>query len=53
MKIGVIQASSQACKNKLLYRHSKGAIQIPYSGELPLELIAGIAAWCLDTGSHV
>ena len=35
------------------YRHSKGAIQIPYSGELPLELIAGIAAWCLDTGSHV
>ena len=34
------------------YRHSKGAIQIPYSEELPLDLIAEIAAWCRETGNH-
>ena len=34
------------------YKHSKGAIRIPYSGELPLALIAEIAAWCRDTGNH-
>ena len=34
------------------YRYSKGTIRIPYSGELPLELIAEIAAWCRDTGNH-
>jgi uncharacterized protein YdhG (YjbR/CyaY superfamily) len=34
------------------YKHSKGAIQIPWSGELPLELIAEIAAWCQETGNH-
>ena len=34
------------------FKHSKGAIQIPYSGELPLALIAEIAAWCRDTGNH-
>ena len=34
------------------YKHSKGAIQIPYSGELPLALISEIAAWCRDTGNH-
>ena len=34
------------------YKHSKGAIQIPWSGELPLELIAEIAAWCRETGNH-
>lgn len=32
--------------------YSKGTIRIPYSGELPLELIAEIAAWCRDTGNH-
>ena len=31
------------------YKTSKGAIQIPYSGPLPLALIAEIAAWC---GAH-
>lgn len=35
------------------YKHSKGSIQIPYSDELPLELIAEIAAWCRETGNHV
>ena len=33
-------------------RYSKGAIQIPYSDELPLKLIAEIAAWCRETGNH-
>ena len=28
------------------YKTSKGAIQIPYSKPLPLELIGEIAAWC-------
>lgn len=32
--------------------YSKGAIQIPYSDHLPLELIAEIAAWCRDSGNH-
>ena len=31
---------------------SKGSIQIPYSNDLPLELIAEIAAWCGKTGNH-
>ncbi|MBQ4473643.1 MAG: DUF1801 domain-containing protein [Lachnospiraceae bacterium] len=34
------------------YRYSKGSIQIPYSEDLPLELISEIAAWCRDTGNH-
>ena len=34
------------------YQYSKGTIRIPYSGELPLALIAEIAAWCRDTGNH-
>ena len=34
----------------LLY--SKGSIQIPYSDDLPLELIAEIANWCRSTGNH-
>lgn len=34
----------------LLY--SKGSIQIPYSDDLPLELIAEIAGWCRSTGNH-
>ena len=29
-------------------KYSKGAIQIPYSGELPLALIAEIARWCME-----
>ena len=33
-------------------KYSKGSIQIPYSGELPLELIAEIADWCRETGNH-
>ena len=33
-------------------KYSKGSIQIPYSDELPLDLITEIAAWCRDTGNH-
>ena len=32
--------------------YSKGSVRIPYSDELPLGLIAEIAAWCRDTGNH-
>lgn len=32
------------------YKASKGAIQLPYSKSLPLELIAEIARWC--AGNH-
>ncbi|MCI8994797.1 MAG: hypothetical protein HFI31_13985 [Lachnospiraceae bacterium] len=32
------------------YKASKGAIQLPYSKPLPLELIAEIARWC--AGNH-
>ena len=32
--------------------YSKGAIRIPCSVELPLSLIAEIAAWCRDTGNN-
>ena len=32
--------------------YSKGSVRIPYSDELPLSLIAEIAAWCRDTGNH-
>ena len=31
---------------------SKGSVRIPYDRELPLSLIAEIAAWCLETGNH-
>ena len=34
-------------------KYSKGSIQIPYSDELPLDLIAEIADWCRKTGNHV
>lgn len=34
------------------YKTSKGTIQIPYEEPLPLELLARIAAWCLETGNH-
>jgi uncharacterized protein YdhG (YjbR/CyaY superfamily) len=30
------------------YEVSKGAIHIPYSRELPLDLIARIGTWCLQ-----
>ena len=33
-------------------KFSKGSIRIPYAEELPLDLIAEIAAWCRDTGHH-
>ena len=33
-------------------KYSKGSVQIPYSRDLPLELIAEIADWCRDTGNH-
>ncbi len=33
-------------------KYSKGSIQIPYSDELPLGLIAEIADWCWKTGNH-
>lgn len=33
-------------------KYSKGSIQIPYSDDLPLELIAEIADWCWNTGNH-
>jgi uncharacterized protein YdhG (YjbR/CyaY superfamily) len=31
------------------YKTSKGAVQLPYSKPLPLELIEEIAKWCDDT----
>lgn len=34
------------------YKTSKGAIQFPYAKPIPLELIAEIARWCLQTGNH-
>ena len=33
-------------------KYSKGSIQIPYSDELPVGLIAEIADWCWKTGNH-
>lgn len=33
-------------------KYSKGSIQIPYSDNLPIDLISAIAAWCRDTGNH-
>ena len=34
------------------YKTSKGAIQFPYSGTVPAELISDIARWCYETGNH-
>lgn len=34
------------------YKTSKGAIQFPYSKEIPLSLIAEIAKWSYDTVNH-
>lgn len=33
-------------------KYSKGSIQIPYSRDLPLGMIAEIADWCRKTGNH-
>ena len=33
-------------------KYNKGSIQIPYSDELPLDLIGEIADWCRETGNH-
>ena len=33
-------------------KYSKGSIQIPYSDNLPLDLIAAIADLCRETGNH-
>ena len=33
-------------------KYSKGSIRIPYSEDLPLELISEIAEWCRETGNH-
>ena len=38
--------------NQVGLKYSKGSIQIPYSNQLPLELIAEIADWCRETGNH-
>lgn len=34
------------------YKTSKGAVQLPYNKPLPLDLIADIAKWCDEMGSH-
>lgn len=34
------------------YRFTKGAVQFQYNEPIPYELIAEIARWCYDTGSH-
>lgn len=34
------------------YKTSKGALQLPYSKPLPLELVGEIARWCYETGNH-
>ena len=31
-------------------KHSKGSVRIPYGEELPLALVARIAAWCREIG---
>lgn len=34
------------------YKTSKGALQLPYSKPLPLDLLAEIAKWSYETGNH-
>ena len=34
------------------FKTSKGSIHFPYTKTIPLELIAEIARWCLQTGNH-
>ncbi len=38
--------------NQAGLKYSKGSIRIPYSDDLPLELIGEIADWCMQTGNH-
>ena len=38
--------------NQAGLKYSKGSIRIPYSDNLPLELIGEIADWCMKTGNH-
>ena len=38
--------------NQAGLKYNKGSIQIPYSDELPLQLISEIADWCRETGNH-
>ena len=38
--------------DELGYKYSKGSLQIPYSDNLPLELIGEIANWCNNNGNH-
>ena len=46
----VEQFAEKLCQACCTY--SKGSIRILYSENLPLDLIAEIAAWCRDTGNH-
>ena len=46
----VEQFAEKLCQAGCTY--SKGSIRILYSENLPLDLIAEIAAWCRDTGNH-
>ncbi|HHW23568.1 MAG TPA: hypothetical protein GXX26_11930 [Clostridiaceae bacterium] len=34
------------------YKTSKGALQLPYSKPLPLDLLTEMAKWCYETGNH-
>jgi len=34
------------------YKTSKGAVQLPYNNEIPLDLIGEITKWCYETGNH-
>lgn len=34
------------------YKTSKGALQLPHSKPLPVELVVEIAVWCRETGNH-
>jgi uncharacterized protein YdhG (YjbR/CyaY superfamily) len=34
------------------FTRSKGAVQFPYDKPMPLDLIARIAEWCLNTRNH-
>lgn len=46
------KAIEQFADRLMEYKSSKGALQLPYSKPLPLDLIAEIAKWCYETGNH-
>ncbi len=46
------QAISHFADRLTDYKTSKGALQLPLSRPLPLELIAEIAQWCYTNGNH-